>query len=45
MSDKGKVLLAGDNGVEAAGQEAGGAEATDGLRAIPDFRTPTSFAR
>ena len=38
MSDKGKVLLAGANGVEAAGQEAGGGEGTDGLRADPPLQ-------
>ena len=38
MSDKGKVLLAGDNGVEAAGQEAGGGEGADGLRADPPLQ-------
>jgi RNA polymerase primary sigma factor len=35
VSDKGKVLLAGGNGVEAAAQEAGGAEAAAGIRGDP----------
>jgi RNA polymerase primary sigma factor len=38
VSDKGKVLLAGDNGVEAAGQEAAGGEDANGLRGDPRFQ-------
>ena len=38
MSDKGKVLLAGDNGVEAVGQDRGSGQATAELQADPRFQ-------
>ena len=38
MSDKGKVLLAGDNGVEAVGQDRGNGQATAELQADPRFQ-------
>jgi RNA polymerase primary sigma factor len=40
VSDEGKVLLTGENGAEAAGQETGGEEATAGLEGDPRFQHP-----